>query len=321
MAVEIKHTFQSTKPEGLDSTQVLASNWNAAHSTEISGGKVIGRSAGPTGPAEELPITVDPSGQSVILPAGSDLQRPTTALEGMIRYNTTAGGMEIYQSGAWLLLNIGSLALNLASMGGLPQTTDQGFFATGTNTLALFALTPFARTLLDDVIGSEMRGTLSVQELNTLLTTISALESIGFLSRTSTGAVVSRSVTNFSLEALFAQGITVTNGDGVAGNPIISARAVGNDQTWQDLTASRTVGTTYQNLTPNPIMVTTTYVYNPNSRQNVQCGPSSGSMVNIFGIISKGYGTNHTFIVPPNHFYALTNVGGSTFFDDWFELR
>lgn len=45
-------------------------------------------------------VTVD-STNSMIVPKGSDAQRPSSAINGMLRYNTDDNQLEAYQNGAW----------------------------------------------------------------------------------------------------------------------------------------------------------------------------------------------------------------------------
>ena len=53
-------------------------------------------------------VAVEPSGQvvmdgvvSLLVPKGEDVDRPSSPINGMIRYNTTTGEFEGYQSGSW----------------------------------------------------------------------------------------------------------------------------------------------------------------------------------------------------------------------------
>ncbi len=57
MAIEIKHQFTSLKGDGGDATLVKPSHWNAAHSTSMATGKLIGRLTGGVGAFEEITIS------------------------------------------------------------------------------------------------------------------------------------------------------------------------------------------------------------------------------------------------------------------------
>jgi microcystin-dependent protein len=57
MAIQIKHAFVSAKGDGGDATLVRPSNWNAAHSTSMASGQLIGRLTAGIGAFEEIPIS------------------------------------------------------------------------------------------------------------------------------------------------------------------------------------------------------------------------------------------------------------------------
>lgn len=83
-------------------------------------------------------------------------------------------------------------------------------------------------------------------------------------------------------------------------------------QTWQNVTASRASGTTYQNTTSAPIMVA------------MSCGTSGNNYSYVssdnVNFIQVGYtnnaGSSHNFIVPVNHYYK---VAATVLY--WAELR
>lgn len=62
MAISVKHAFQSAKADGLDSTLVQPSSWNAEHTITAAAGVVLGRNTSGAGAIQELPIAVDVSG-------------------------------------------------------------------------------------------------------------------------------------------------------------------------------------------------------------------------------------------------------------------
>lgn len=57
MTLSITHPFHSAKADGVDSTLVQPSAWNAAHSLSMATGKVLGRATAGTGTVEELATT------------------------------------------------------------------------------------------------------------------------------------------------------------------------------------------------------------------------------------------------------------------------
>lgn len=95
-------------------------------------------------------------------------------------------------------------------------------------------------------------------------------------------------------------------------NAINSNLPLGVNQSWQNVTGSRTHSTSYQNTTGRPIMVailfTSEYAYFQVSSDNVNWinlgnGAYSG----------EGYG-----VVPPGHYYRLSTTTPIT---SWAELR
>ena len=56
MTVSLKHIFQSTNPDGPDSSQVQPSNWNEEHELTLATNKLLGRATAGTGAAEELSV-------------------------------------------------------------------------------------------------------------------------------------------------------------------------------------------------------------------------------------------------------------------------
>lgn len=101
MVLSIKHKFTSPKADGVDSTVVQPSNWNADHDILLASGKVLGRMAATDGAAQELPLAVDPTGQSLIPPIGTTAQRPAAPVQGMLRFNTTTDFLELYTGSVW----------------------------------------------------------------------------------------------------------------------------------------------------------------------------------------------------------------------------
>ena len=93
---------------------------------------------------------------------------------------------------------------------------------------------------------------------------------------------------------------------------------IGVGQTWQNLTASRSIGVTYTNLTSKPIMVSVspvasaaligTFSINSVVVANIQFTPAGG-----------GGGSPFVFIIPPNATYSVNNVTNFNL-DKWFEL-
>ena len=138
MAISLKHTFQSAKADGTDSTLVQPSNWNAEHTLTLAAGRLLGNGAGTAGVAQELTpsanfaltsgaldlaasisisgtatasigafTTLNVSGDvnfngtgAAKMPTGTTGQRPTGAA-GDFRFNSTTGSFEGFNGSAW----------------------------------------------------------------------------------------------------------------------------------------------------------------------------------------------------------------------------
>lgn len=103
---------------------------------------------------------------------------------------------------------------------------------------------------------------------------------------------------------------------GAGGNAITSMQSLGHGQTWQDVTGSRALGTTYYNTTGKPIMVV--------ARSNLTTGVELYFTVNgvetqrnyVNTATSSSY-AGVTTIVPPGGSYVLSG----TSWQYWAELR
>lgn len=106
MTLSVKHAFTSAKGDSGDPTLIQPSNWNAEHTITAASGKVLGRDTSSAGAIQELPIAVDPTGQSVVLPSGTTAQRPISPVLGMKRFNTTTGLNEQYLASGWASIGV-----------------------------------------------------------------------------------------------------------------------------------------------------------------------------------------------------------------------
>lgn len=121
MTISVKHTFASPKADGVDSTLVQPSNWNAEHTFTAAAGKVLGRNSSGAGAIQELPLAFDATGQSMIPPSGDTASRPATPAAGMFRYNTTTAKIELYTNSAW-----GAVAGSAIVSGTTPASPSTG---------------------------------------------------------------------------------------------------------------------------------------------------------------------------------------------------
>lgn len=108
---------------------------------------------------------------------------------------------------------------------------------------------------------------------------------------------------------------------GAGGQALLPPSGIGYVQTWQDVTASRALATTYTNTTGKPILAL------------VSCtsGAVNGfAQLNINGVLihnTSQAAANGAFVstgillVPPGATYSAVNGGGSTTLSRWMELR
>ncbi len=108
MAISFKHAFTSPKADGVDSTLVQPSNWNAEHTLTLAAGKVLGRNTSSAGAAQELPLAFDTAGNAALSATGSfttavgtTAERPGTPVTGMFRFNSSLVKFEGYNGSTW----------------------------------------------------------------------------------------------------------------------------------------------------------------------------------------------------------------------------
>jgi hypothetical protein len=102
-------------------------------------------------------------------------------------------------------------------------------------------------------------------------------------------------------------GVTSVNGSTGA----VTVNALGISQTWQNLTSSRSLNTTYTNNTNKPIVVFVHMDYG-------DLALSIGSLLVWF--FTSGGSARAQMIVPPGETYIASAAGGRTF-DAWYEYR
>ena len=107
---------------------------------------------------------------------------------------------------------------------------------------------------------------------------------------------------------------------GCGGQAMASMQSLGYGQTWQNLTGSRAVSTTYYNITSKPILVNA-QVQTTSNTVGTLTATANGIQVALSAIAaSAGYYCGYvSFIVPPNNSYSVASTYGSI--TTWSELR
>jgi hypothetical protein len=111
----------------------------------------------------------------------------------------------------------------------------------------------------------------------------------------------------------------VLTSDGTTWTSATPAGGIGIGQTWQSVTGSRALGTTYTNSTGKPIFVYIVVQLSSNGDTNLTLngvaldGPASSAGGVVF--------TPCSFIVPDGNTYNLSVIGGSVSVTAWGELR
>lgn len=136
MALSVKHAFESAKGDGVDTTVVRPSNWNAEHTLLMATARILGRKTASTGAVEELDLTDSATRTAIglgalaaLATAGTaqidndavtyaKLQNISATLRLLGRYSSGAGDAEEISIGAGLTVSAaGAIAAGFAPPG------------------------------------------------------------------------------------------------------------------------------------------------------------------------------------------------------------
>jgi hypothetical protein len=97
-------------------------------------------------------------------------------------------------------------------------------------------------------------------------------------------------------------------------------QGLGVNQTWQDVTGSRAMGTTYTNSTGKPIQICINMAISLTSQSGTATLTISSTVISIYtSQYSNKQATNH--IIPNGGTYSIAQSGGSMTIERWMELR
>lgn len=128
------------------------------------------------------------------------------------------------------------------------------------------------------------------------------------------GGDTSGSVT---LQAPAVAGSTVLTLPVVNGTVALESQLLGVGQTWQNVTASRALGTTYTNSTGKPIQITVSVASSSNSAAYIVV---SGVQVRLSDIVNP-FSSSGTCTIPHGATYSVTVAAGTPALASWTELR
>lgn len=262
-----------------------------------------------TGLQEALEAKVGQSSETgaAIIPAGTDAQRPVSPQNGMERYNSDIHDFEYYINGAWLSRTTLTRALNEAPIATLASAATVNIGAASANTINISGSVTINSL---GTVAAGARRTLVFQSNPVLTHNATSLILPGGANITTAAGDVAEFV---SLGSGNWRCIGYRRADGTA------LVAPGYGQSWQDVTASRALATSYTNSSGKQIRVNVWAIgtgLNGNLTATVAGSlVMSGNQAHVAGAVAC-----ITFDVPPGATYSV-NQGGTAPIAKWWELR
>jgi len=179
--------------------------------------------------AGQSDIVADTTSDTLTIAAGANITLTTNAGTDTLTIAASGGGGgglgdgdygDITVSGTSTVLTIDNDVVTYAKMQNV-SATDRllGRSTAGAGDVEEITCTAAARSILDDASVGAILTTIGGQPLDATLTALAAYNTNGFIVQTAADTFVGRSISGTSNQ------ITVTNGDGVSGNPTISLPA------------------------------------------------------------------------------------------------
>jgi hypothetical protein len=257
------------------------------------------------------------TGTLAIAKGGTGQTTATAAFNALAPSQASASGKYLKSDGtnaSWDQIDVGTAditgTLPIAN-GGTGQATQQAALnaIAGTQTANRVLRSDGTNTSFSQVaLATDVTGTLPVSNGGTGASTL-------------TNAAILRGNGTSAVSAASAADIVAAISTTAVALSTNSTNAIGYNQTWQDVTGSRSVGTTYTNSTGKPIMVAITYVATSSGDYggNIDVGGVRVATANDYAA-NSGYITTVSAIVPNGSTYAGSYNRHVTL-QSWVELR
>lgn len=244
-------------------------------------------------------------GSGEVALAGAELQADGIYL---FRYSTALNAA----AGGWLLLNPSIDVPNLVTLTGTQTLTNKSL------TSPIMTGTPTTPTAAGGTNTTQVASTAFVTAAISALSSVYQAASAVLTALAGMGTAVSGDIIYATGAGTWGRRAKGTDGQILqlaSGLPTWAANNlhIGEGQTWQDVTGSRSVGVAYQNGTTRPIMVAIT-----GDRCRFAASADNVTYVGDFKTIGDGSGGTASIILPVGWYVKLNSASG---LQNWSELR